>query len=340
MESGIGERSSFRARAGTLTLLVLASVEEPATLREMLAQLDAALYDPDFDPDDEEWVHEDEDEDEEGEGEEGEGEEGEPEPAAVALDPDVPVSLDSGDGEGDGEGDLFHVAQVLAAWLRKSPAGPLRLGEEEGALALSALVVGWSSTIVHALSGAALTFEELTEATEAVNLEALESRLESLEDACMVEPLEGAGGETRYTATRWLRQGIAPLGAAARFECRQRSTESAPPDVLDIGASFLLTLPLLELAADIAGSCRLGVRIPGEERLMAGATTRVESGRVVSIDLDLDPAPANWATGSPIGWLDTLVEPDAGKVELGGDTRLAGALVGGLHDELFADPLT
>lgn len=326
MESGIGERSSFRARAGTLTLLVLASAEEPATLRQMLAQLDAALYDAAFDPEDEEWDHEAEDE----------AVEGEPEPAAVALDPDVPVSLDSGDGEGD----LLHVGQALAAWLRKSPTGPLRLGEEEGALALSALVVGWSSTIVHALSGAALTFEELTEATEAVNLEALESRLESLEDACMVEPLEGAGGETRYTATRWLRQGIAPLGAAARFECRQHSTESAPPDVLDIGAAFLLTLPLLELAADIAGCCRLGVRIPGDERLMAGATTRVESGRVVSIDLDLDPAPANWATASPIGWLDTLVEPDAGKIELGGDTRLAGALVGGLHDELFADALT
>ena len=37
--------------------------------------------------------------------------------------------------------------------------------------------------------------------------------------------------------------------------------------------------------------------------------------------------------------LDTLVEPSAGRIKLGGNTRLAGALVDGLYEVLFGIPV-
>lgn len=337
--SGLSERSGFRARAGTLTLLFLASAEHPSNLREMLAQLDEAMFDPEADP--ELWEpDEDGSEDEESEGHAGESEDameeewigapGERDDIELEIPPEIETRLTPAGKE------LVFVGQVLEGWLRSSPTGPLRLGEEEASLALAALVVGWSSTVIHALSGAALTIEELERTTGAVRREALEARLGALEDAGLVELLEGAGGEVRYAATTWLRQGIAPLAAAARHERRQRNDEAAPPDVLDVGAAFLLTLPLVELPADIAGPCRLGVQMPGEGQVMAGATGTVEQGHVVSIDLQLDPSPATWATGSPIDWLEAVVV-GANKVKLGGDTRLADALIGGLHERLFAE---
>lgn len=307
--SGLSEsRSGFRARAGTLTLLYLASDEERETLVAMLAHLEAALLDPLTDPD--EWDFE--------------PEQGEEEADA--------------DWDEDGGTELLYVSHVLQQWLRKAPTGPLRLGEEESGLALAALVSGWSSTVIHALSGAALTMGELESATGAVRPEVLAARVEALEDVGLLEPLEDVGGEIRYAATRWLRQGIAPLAAAARLERRQEDEATAPPDVLDAGAAFLLTLPLLELPADLGGRCRLGVQMPGEDLVMAGAGAQVENGRVVFVDPHLDPEPESWATGSPIGWLDTVVDPDEGEVAFGGeDVRLPEALLEGLHELLFGN---
>lgn len=316
--SGLSERSGFRARAGTLTLLFIASAEDPEDLCEMLARLDAAMFDPDADPELWEW-----------DGGEEEGDDAEPEEEVeLEIPPEAEAHLTPAGRE------LVFVGQALEGWLRKSPTGPLRLGEEEAGLALAALVVGWSSTVIHALSGAALTIEELERATGAVRREPLEARVGALEDAGLVELREDTGGEARYAATPWLRQGIAPLGAAARHERRQRNEETAPPDVLDIGAAFLLTLPMVELPAELSGPCRMGVQMPGEGLVLAGATARVEQGHVVAVDLDLDPSPETWATGSPLDWLEDVVV-GAGKVTPGGDTGLAGALVGGLHEQLF-----
>jgi len=372
--SGLSEsRSGFQPRAGTLTLLFLASEEDRETLVAMLVHLEAALLDPLTDPDewdfspeedeedaDEEW--EDDEDDEEWEDDEDDverdqeeedlertlpdfGEMPAPPPSGMsvvepgigAIGPHTPTGLAPASRE------LLYVGRVLEAWLRKSPTGPLRLGEEESGIALAALISGWSSTVVHAVSGAALTMEEIESATGAVRPEVLAARVEAMEDVGLLEPLEGAGGETRYAATRWLRQSIAPLAAAARLERHQEDEDAAPPDVLDVGAAFLLTLPLLDLAADLGGSCRLGVQLPGEGDLLTGAgdlltgaTAQIENGNVVFVDLRLDPSAASWAIASPLGWLDTLVDPDEREVAFGGeDVRLPEALVAGLHEELF-----
>lgn len=353
--SGLSEsRSGFRARAGTLTLLFLASNEERETLVAMLAHLDAALLDPLADPDD--WDFEPDEDEDDAEDEDGEADrdredlartlprfgEGPPPPRSgmwivhpgigPAIGPHTPLDLDEPGAE------LLYVGHVLQQWLRNSPVGPLRLGEEESSLALGALVSGWSSTVAHALSGAAPTMEELEGATGAVRSEVLAVRVDSMVDVGLLEPLEDAAGETRYAATRWLRQGVAPLAAAARYERRQEDEDTAPPDVLDVGAAFLLALPLLELPADLSGTCRLAVQLPGEDEALTGATAHVENGHVIFVDLRLDPTAPSSATASPLGWLDTLVDPVEDKIEFGGgDRRLPEAIVEGLHETLFSD---
>lgn len=335
-------------------MLLLAGRDGPEVVRAALAQLEAAMFDPDFDAgggawedgwaDDDERDEEWEDEDADGEWEAFDEDHAIPPVLAEHLRNPRPLRRGVHEPRYGGVDELQYVARVLATWLRDSPAGPLRIREEEGMLAIGALVAGWSSTVIHALSGAALTFEELEETTGAVNREALKARVLALEDASLIELLEGPAGEARYAATPWLRRGIAPLAAAVRHECRQRSRESAPPDVLDVGASYLLTLPMVELPAGLSGSCRLGVwmpqggrRMPGAHMGMAGATAHVEDGHVVCVDPELHPSPRSWAAGSALDWLETVVEPRARRVDLGGSARLGEALIEGLHELLFAD---
>ena len=108
-----------------------------------------------------------------------------------------------------------------------------------------------------------------------------------------------------------------------------------PPDILDVEASFQLTLPLLHLPPDLHGTCRLGVQIPGGPPLIAGATAQVDRGRVVTSSTLLEQEPETWATGTPRDWLDTLIDPAAGRIEAGGDIQLAQVLLESLHEKLF-----
>jgi hypothetical protein len=42
-----------------------------------------------------------------------------------------------------------------------------------------------------------------------------------------------------------------------------------------------------------------------------------------------------WALGSSAAWLDAVIERDTGRLEVGGNCGLAGALLDGLHQTLF-----
>jgi len=260
-------------------------------------------------------------------------------------DEDPEVELDSGlvigphtpmRASSKGEQFLF-VAFVLERWLRNCPSGPLQLGPS-GAEAIAPLVCCWSATVVHALAKEPLTLSELDRAVEILSFETTEEHVEAMERAGQVEA-QARDGETRYALTDWLREGIAPIAAAAWMECHYPEEDVAPPDILDVEAGFQLALPLLKLPTDLAGSCRLGVQIPGGPPLLAGAMAEVEGGRVISSSPLLDEDPETWATGSPLDWLDTLVEPTAGRIKTGGDTRLARALIGALHETLFGIPV-
>ena len=67
---------------------------------------------------------------------------------------------------------------------------------------------------------------------------------------------------------------------------------------------------------------------------LAGATAQVNLGVVVSSPL-LDEEPETWVTGDPLGWCQTVIDPTAGKITVGGERRLAGALLESLHERLF-----
>ena len=75
------------------------------------------------------------------------------------------------------------------------------------------------------------------------------------------------------------------------------------------------------------------------EPLMAGATVEVERGAVASSSTLLEESPETFATGSPLDWLDTLIDPAAGRITVGGERRLAGALIESLHERLFDVPV-
>ena len=233
---------------------------------------------------------------------------------------------------------IVYVAAILRRWLRNCPEGPLEIGAQGGA-AIASLLCGWSATVIHALAREPLTLAELDRAVEPIpEREVVAEHVEAMRMVGQVEALED-GGETRCALTDWMREGIAPIVAAAWVEVHHPEEHMAPPDVLDVEAAFEMALPLLRLPPDLRGTCRLGVQIPGGPPLMAGATVEVERGAVASSSTLLEESPETFATGSPLDWLDTLIDPAAGKITVGGDTRLAGALIESLHERLFDVPV-
>lgn len=311
--------SGFRARAGTLTLLFIVSTQ---SYEDLLAMLERALSggllrSPEGDLPDEEEL------DEEAGLEEYDDDQG--------ADHQMPMSVSS-----KGE-QLLYVAFVLKRWLGNCPSGPLQIGPEAGEV-IAPLVCGWSATVTHALGAEPLTMKELERAVGILGGETLEEHIEAMAAAGLLEVQPGSG-EARYTVTRWGREGLAPIAAAARLESHYPAEDIAPPDILDVEAAFQLILPLLRLPADLYGSCRFGVRIPGDPLLLAGATVEVDRGAVVSSSPLLGQEAETYATGSPADWLDTLIDPSADRVEAGGDVRLVRAVLQSMHEALFAIPV-
>jgi DNA-binding HxlR family transcriptional regulator len=304
--SGVSE-SGNRARAGTLTLLMVASTTKRHILRELVDG---------------------------------------PKPVAEMREEDgSPAQIEIGDSEHaavkitPAGQEMLFVSFVLERWLHSSPKGPLSLGSDEANEAIAALACAWSSTVMHVLAMGPLTLPELNRALDTLTYRALEDHVDAMEEAGQVEAHTGPDGKTRYAVTNWLRQAIAPLAAAARLERLSSAEDTAPIADIDVGASFLLTLPLLELPSELSGSCRLGVQMSGGEPRLAGVTVCLEKGRLSSCLLELDESAGTWATGSADDWLDTVIEPNRKRVKIGGDEHLARTLLDGLHETLFGVPV-
>lgn len=327
-ENGAAE-GGFRARAGALTLLYLASPMERSVLLTLLAEATTGaqvlddLEAPDLD-----------------------------DPATIAAifndsyllepaDPDhppgAPIGPDTMLQPTPAGREVPVVGTVLQHWLNGCPDGPVELGPEAGPV-LAPLLTGWCSMVTHALAAKPLTALETHDEIQVLDLDTVEARIESMEEAGQVEALPGPDGEPRYAVTEWLRMGIAPLAAAARMELRHPPGDTAAVAALDVEASFLLTLPLLELPANLSGSCSLAVELDeGVTGSPAGVTAQIEGGRVATCERRLDDDADAWATGSAGEWLDTLIEGDPEGVRSGGEDRLAGQLLQELHTTLFGD---
>jgi DNA-binding HxlR family transcriptional regulator len=233
--------------------------------------------------------------------------------------------------------ELLVVMGFLRTWLRQRPAEPVELGTPVAKGLIKSLAAGWTSTVLRALAAGALTLTELDRLISGLNYPSLERRLGTMHHCGQVEPLPSRERGTPYTVTRWLRQGIAPLAAAARWERLRVADTTAPILRLDIEAAFLLVIPLVALGPELSGDCRLAVETPGGgERQMAGVKVRVEAGRVVSRVTNLEGPADAWASGSAADWLRAVIERDRAGLEIGGDCQLAGDLVDGLHGTLFA----
>lgn len=317
--------AEFRARAGALTVLFLCSVMERRQLLQMLAESGLPQGERSELPDPDEEVDMDQVLDT------GEG-------PAFVTEPDKPGPGAEMEITPAGV-EMHYTGTRLEGWLAGAPGGPLELGEEEAALAIAGLVYGWSTTLTHtlALAPQPLGLAELDLALASVSFAALEEHVDLMESSGLLEGLIDGDGETRYAVTDFLREGIAPLSAGARVECHYPTSDTSPPDRLDVEAAFQLALPLLELPKDVTGTCRLGVHIDGKSlAAMAGATVTVEQGRIVSSTPQLREGVEGWASASAVDWLDTVVEPTVARVEMGGDEHLAASLLAGLHERLFS----
>lgn len=235
--------------------------------------------------------------------------------------------------------DLLFVAEVLERWLGMAPEEPLRPDSGAAKAATKALAEGWSTTMLRALAGGSITLTELDGIISTLSYPSLERRLAAMRLAGLVESQRGNGRGTPYTVSRWTREAVAPLAAAARWEQRHLSDTAAPIARLDAEAVFLLAIPLLRLQANVTGTCRMAAEIlNSRRRQLAGVAVAVEGGTIVSCATHLNGDADAWALGTPAAWIAALVEADTDRLELGGDCRLARLLVEGLHRTLFGAP--
>jgi DNA-binding HxlR family transcriptional regulator len=233
--------------------------------------------------------------------------------------------------------ELWGVARVLAGWLQAAPEGELSLGSNAAKSAVRALVEGWGTSMIRALAARPLSLTELNGLINSLTYPSLERRLGAMRLAGQIKRTpERRGRGTPYTVTDWLRRSIAPLGAAVRWERLHAADTTAPVRRLDAEAAFLLVVPLLRLSPAVSGTCRLVVEVgaANEERL-AGVLVEVEEGRVSSCVAHVQGHADAWASGSVARWLNAVIEEDTGHLEMGGDCRLARALLAGLHETLF-----
>lgn len=237
-------------------------------------------------------------------------------------------------------GELLFVASVLERWLGKAPGGPVPLGDGGARAAVVALAESWSTTMLRALAAGPLSLTELDNLITSVNYPALERRLSRMRLAKQVEALPGNGRGVPYIATEWLREGIAPLTAAARWEQRH-TPQSAPPITgLDAEAAFLLAVPLLRAPEQLSGICSLAVELSSDSVDRAGVTIEMNRGRVTRCATRFREHPSASASGPTSAWLAAMIDGATDRLEIDGNDTLARTLLDCLHGEMFGAHLS
>jgi DNA-binding HxlR family transcriptional regulator len=225
--------------------------------------------------------------------------------------------------------ELLAVVAVVRTWLALAPGSPIQFGSVGAKSAITALVDGWSSTIVRALAARPLSQTELNRFIQGLNYPSLGRRLGAMRLAGQIEARRDGTRGTPYTVTDWLRRAIGPVLAAARWERRNAPADAGAVDRLDVESVFLLTVPLVDLADEVSGECRLAVEVGDGDA--AGVVLRVERGRVVSCVARLQDGTDAAAFGTVGGWIRALVDHDGEAIELGGDQELASAILSALQ---------
>lgn len=231
--------------------------------------------------------------------------------------------------------DLLQVVEALAIWLSRSPAGPIPLGSVAAKGAIKALVGGWESTMLRAFAARPLSLTQLDRLITPLSYPALERRLSALRATGLVEPVPN-GARAPYGVSRWGREAIGPISAAARFERIHLSETAVRLTPLDVEAAFLLATPIARLPRHTDGFCQLAAETDGESQRLAGVNVAVDRGTVVECVARLDPVPRNRALGDAGAWLHAMVFRDPSALRISGDEDLSHRLVRGVHDALFS----
>ena len=211
----------------------------------------------------------------------------------------------------------------------------MELGTVAAKSAIKALVEGWSTTVLRALSARPLTLTELDALIAGVSYPSLERRLVAMRMAGQVEPVPSPERGTPYAVTDWLRHAVGPLVSAAYWERRHVADRAPAIGRLDIESAFLLVLPLLRLPRELSGVCRLAVDTYGQgKRRPIGATLGLEEGRVTFCRARLEGHADAWASGSIPAWFRAVDGGQVDQLEAGGDRSLADAIVSELHGNL------
>jgi hypothetical protein len=328
----------LKARAGVLTLLFMTSDRSREELLRMLHNALSGGALRQADPDAYEEDEDDEDDEEEFDldlDEEIVDDEAEP-PDEIDLEEFGTHARARATPAGE---EFLFVAFTLQRWLRSCPRGPLEIGVPDAGDAIAALLCGWSATVTHGLAARTRTLSELDEVVAPLEFEILDEHIVAMERSGLAEARSNGDDAIGYAATMWLREGLAPIAAAARHEFHHPLGDTLPPDRLDVEAAFQLALPLVVLPRELSGSCRLDVRLDDGREDVVSATAQVKRGRVVAVEAQPGKRPDAWAAGSTLDWLDTVVDPRAARLEAGGEPRLVKALVEGLYDALFSVPV-
>lgn len=230
---------------------------------------------------------------------------------------------------------LVGVAASVSTWLAAAPAGPIALDAPSARTALKAFIDAWSTSMLRALAARPLALTELDRLIAGVSYPSLERRLAALRLAEQVRRLPSNGSGAPHVVTDWLRLGVGPIVMATRWERTYARDRAAAITNRDVEALFLLSIPLVQLAPEMTGICRVAVEISNSSQRFAGALVEVARGRVVYCGSRLEGDAGAWATGSTSDWLAALIERELDRLEIGGDARLAIGLLEGLHSALF-----
>ena len=236
---------------------------------------------------------------------------------------------------------VLDVARIVEAWLAQAPQGPIPLGSEPAKGAIRSLVGAWGSTMLRELAEQPRALTELSSVIQELSYPALERRLSAMRAARQIEfRPDGQRGAKPYAVTEWTRQAVAPLVAAGRCECEHLAEASEPHTRIDIEATFLLAVPLVDLTTNHSGSCLLAVDTGSEDdgdskERLAGAHIEVTKGAVTSCASRWEQEPRTWALGTVNSWVEAILEGRLERLRLGGaDPELATALIEGIHTSL------
>jgi DNA-binding HxlR family transcriptional regulator len=246
--------------------------------------------------------------------------------------PEFPGSVDYGLERAGRE--LLKVARVTDSWLGAAPDSPIDLGTSAAKNSIKALVDGWTSAVVRALASGPLSLTQLSRLISTLNYPSLERRLAAMRLTGQIAADEKQAGRFRpYSATPWLRRAVGPLAAAVAWERRFAVGDAAPLTPIDVESAFLLALPLIRLSHSLSGSARMVVelRSPDGKQIQAGVIAGVAEGAIVSCVARLERRADAWSSGPVGAWLSAAISGEFGGLEVGGDCRLAVALMEGLN---------